>query len=182
MQRWNEDTIRLYSNRVVTGPLHPVRRIHDPSLIRMINMLKPVYKRPESVLVVVYTAMDEVLVLLRCRPPDFWQSVTGSLCWEETDPLDAARRELREETGLDDEVDIVSCGVINRFPILPPWRHRYAPDVVENVEHVFRVCLPDRRSIVINPAEHSEYQWLPRAAAAAQVVSYTNQDAILQLP
>ncbi|MCK7576881.1 MAG: NUDIX domain-containing protein [Chromatiales bacterium] len=31
--------------------------------------------------------------------------MTGSLRWEETDPLDAARRELYEETGLGEEVD-----------------------------------------------------------------------------
>ena len=140
------------------------------------------YKRPESVLVVIYTATGEVLVLRRRQPPDFWQSVTGSLNWDETDPLDAARRELREETGLGDEVAVIACGVVNRFPILPPWRHRYAPDATENVEHMFRVHLPDRRPIVIHPAEHSEYQWLPRAAAAAKVASYTNRDAILQLP
>ena len=100
------------------------------------------YKRPESVLVVVYTAADEVLVLRRRQPPDFWQSVTGSLRWDETEPLDAARRELYEETGLGDEVTVVACGTVNRFPILPPWRHRYAPDARENIEHVFRIPLP----------------------------------------
>ena len=140
------------------------------------------WKRPESVLVVVYTAADEVLVLLRRQPPDFWQSVTGSLRWDETDPLAAARRELREETGLGDEAEIVACGVINRFPILPAWRHRYAPNVTENVEHVFRALLPERGLITLNPAEHSEYQWLPRAAAAAKVASWTNRGAILALP
>jgi dATP pyrophosphohydrolase len=140
------------------------------------------YKRPESVLVVVYTAADEVLVLLRRQPPDFWQSVTGSLRWDETDPLDAARRELREETGLGDAVEVVDCGATNRFPILPPWRHRYAPAVVENIEHVFRVCLPERWPITLNPAEHSEYEWLPQSAAAVRVTSYTNRDAILSLP
>ncbi|MFZ1642769.1 MAG: dihydroneopterin triphosphate diphosphatase [Candidatus Contendobacter sp.] len=140
------------------------------------------FKRPESVLVVVYTATGEVLVLRRRQPPDFWQSVTGSLRWDETDPLDTARRELYEETGLGDEVAVIACGVVNRFPILPPWRHRYAPDATENVEHVFRVLLPDRQPIVIHPAEHGEYQWLPRAAAAAKVTSHTNRDAILQLP
>jgi dATP pyrophosphohydrolase len=145
-------------------------------------MSSPRHKRPESVLVVVYTAAAEVLVLLRRQPPDFWQSVTGSLRWEETDPLDAARRELREETGLGDEVMVVDCGTVNRFPILPPWRHRYAPDATENIEHVFRVLLPERRPIVLNPAEHGEYEWLPRAVAAARVASYTDRDAILALP
>jgi len=140
------------------------------------------YKRPESVLVVVYTAAGEVLVLRRCQPPDFWQSVTGSLRWEEADPLDAARRELYEETGLGDEVEVIGCGTVNRFPILPPWRHRYAPDVVENLEHVFRVLLPEQRPIALNPAEHSKYEWLPRLTAATRVASWTNRDAILQLP
>lgn len=140
------------------------------------------YKRPESVLVVLYTVADEVLVLRRRQPSDFWQSVTGSLHWDETDPLDAARRELCEETGLSEDMEILSCDQINRFPILPPWKQRYAPDVVENIEHVFRACLPGRRSILLHAAEHSAYQWLPRAEAAACVSSYTNRDAILQLP
>ncbi|HRD66178.1 MAG TPA: dihydroneopterin triphosphate diphosphatase [Candidatus Competibacter sp.] len=143
---------------------------------------RPCYKRPESVLVVVYTTAGEVLVLCRRQPPGFWQSVTGSLRWDETDPLDAARRELREETGLSDAAEVIACGKINRFPILPPWRHRYAPDAAENVEHVFRVPLPERRPIVLNPDEHGQYEWLPRSAAAVRVASWTNRDAILQLP
>ncbi|MBK8182487.1 MAG: dihydroneopterin triphosphate diphosphatase [Candidatus Competibacteraceae bacterium] len=143
---------------------------------------QPRYKRPASVLVVIYTVGGEVLVLRRSQPPDFWQSVTGSLRWEEMNPLDAARRELYEETGLSHGVEVVDCQVINRFPILPPWRHRYSPDATENTEHVFRVPLPERLPILLNPAEHSEYQWLPRAMAASRVSSWTNRDAILQLP
>ncbi len=137
------------------------------------------YKRPESVLVVVYTVAGDVLLLRRCWPADFWQSVTGSLRWEETEPLQAACRELLEETGLGPGLQVQDCGRSNRFPILPPWQARYG-DATENTEHVFRVALPQRQPIRLNPTEHSELQWLPRQAAAAKASSYTNQEAILQ--
>lgn len=130
----------------------------------------------------VYTISGDVLLLRRRQPADFWQSVTGSLHWEETDPLITARRELREETGLDDAVTVVACGIANRFPILPSWRNRYTPDATENIEHVFRVELTERYTILLNADEHSELVWLPRAAATHRVSSWTNREAILQLP
>ena len=42
------------------------------------------FKRPESVLVVIYTRSRECLLLERTQPSGFWQSVTGSLRWGET--------------------------------------------------------------------------------------------------
>ena len=57
------------------------------------------FRRPESVLVVIYTVRFECLLLERVSPRGFWQSVTGTLHWRET-PADAAAREVREETGL----------------------------------------------------------------------------------
>ena len=139
------------------------------------------YKRPESVLVLVYTAASEVLLLRRVRPAAFWQSVTGSMEWSETEPRLTARRELFEETGIEVALsDIVDCYTTNQFPIKPAWRHRYAPNVKQNTEYVFRLVLPARRPITLCADEHSECLWLPRLAAADKATSYTNRDAILR--
>jgi len=140
-------------------------------------MTKQVFKRPESVLVVVYTRSGEVLMLRRCSPPDFWQSVTGSLKWGESPRL-AAARELYEETGLQVGSALEDCRYSVKFPIIEPWRTRYAPGVRENREHWFRLCLPARRQIRLHRGEHTEYRWLPAGRAASLANSWTNRDAI----
>ncbi|KRT55805.1 NUDIX domain-containing protein [endosymbiont of Ridgeia piscesae] len=84
------------------------------------------FKRPESVLVVVYTTGGEFLLLRRRSPSAFWQSVTGSLRWGES-PLQAARRELYEETGIMAGSLLNDLRHTERFPIVPPWRSRIHP-------------------------------------------------------
>jgi dihydroneopterin triphosphate diphosphatase len=134
------------------------------------------YKRPESVLVVVYNDAAEVLMLERTHPAGFWQSVTGSLRRDETSQA-AARRELHEETGL--ELDVRDCHRVNTFAILPAWRERYAPGTTSNREHVFVAACAGRPPVTLNPGEHVACRWLERAAAAELAFSYTNRDAIL---
>jgi dihydroneopterin triphosphate diphosphatase len=141
--------------------------------------LPPRPKRPESVLVAVYAATGKVLLLKRADHPDFWQSVTGSLTWEETDSRDAAMRELREETGIVASPDALrDLALTFRFPIFPQWRYRYAPEVSENLEHAFAYRVPEEEIIDLNPQEHTAFVWLPFAEAAARVTSWTNRKVI----
>ena len=137
----------------------------------------PSCKRPESVLVVVYSADSQVLMLRRHEPPTFWQSVTGSLEWGEL-PEQAARRELVEETGLDAGA-LEDCHDSHMFEIYQIWRHRYAEGVTENCEHVFRLVVPEVCPVTLDAVEHAEYVWLPRVEAAHRAYSYTNRQAIL---
>jgi len=134
------------------------------------------HKRPESVLVIVYTQNSQVLMLRRKYPHDFWQSVTGSLEWGEGAD-EAASRELEEETGLVEQ-NIQDCEFSQDFEIYPIWRDRYAPGVTQNKEHVYRLQLADVQDIQLDPKEHSEYQWLPREQAIELAFSPSNQQAI----
>ena len=143
-------------------------------------MSKPAeFRRPESVLVVVYTPALECLLLERVTPAGFWQSVTGTLGWNET-AADAAAREVREETGLT-PTGLRDSGRSQAFPILPAWRKRFAPDVKENLEHVWYLETPEPVAVTLNPAEHTAYEWLPLDAALARVSSWTNRAALERL-
>jgi dihydroneopterin triphosphate diphosphatase len=135
------------------------------------------YKRPESVLVLVYTRAGSVLLLERRQPAGYWQSVTGSLEWREPAAA-AAVREVREETGLEVASCIVDCRYSSRFEIIPPWRARYAPTDRVNTEHLFRVEYSTRPAVRINLSEHSRFQWLSRSEALQRASSRTNREAI----
>jgi dATP pyrophosphohydrolase len=141
------------------------------------------YKRPVSVLVVVYTRALEVLLLARADFPDHWQSVTGSQEPGET-LEDTALRELAEETGLDARLHggVRDWEVFRDFEIYPQWRHRYPPGTTHNREHAFGVEVARRLPVRLAPREHRQCAWLPWDEAAARCFSWTNREAILALP
>jgi len=142
-----------------------------------------VYKIPISVLVVVHTPALEVLLLERADRPGFWQSVTGSQEQEGELLRDTAVRELKGETGLDAARYELSDGrKQNRYEIYRNWRSRYAPGVTHNSEHVFGLRLPRPLEVVLAPREHVRYEWLPWREAAEKVFSWSNAEAIRELP
>jgi dATP pyrophosphohydrolase len=140
------------------------------------------HKIPISVLVVVYTADLQVLLLERADRPGFWQSVTGSQ--DEGETLEqTAVRELREETGLEAaRYRLTDWRKQNRYEIYQRWRHRYAPGITQNTEHVFGLLLPRPVSVALAPKEHLRYEWLAWRAAADKVFSWSNAEAIRELP
>ena len=138
-------------------------------------------KRPVSVLVVIHTPDLQILLLERATHPGYWQSVTGSQEDDET-LRDTARREVQEETGLTfPDAALRDWQQTNVYEIFPEWRHRYAPGVTHNTEHVFSLEIPAPCAIQLAPNEHSNYGWLPWQDAAPRCFSWSNRDAILAL-
>lgn len=139
----------------------------------------PRYKRPESVLVVVTTRTGKVLLLKRADHACFWQSITGSLEWDDASPARAAARELYEESGIAVAPETLKDWQLSqRYEILPEFRHRYEPGVTHNTEHFFSVELPDVCDIRLSPGEHLEYLWVDMPAAIERVFSWTNRVAL----
>lgn len=159
------------------------------------------YKIPESVLVVIHTTDLEVLLIERADRPGYWQSVTGSKDAEDEPLIETAVREVGEETGIHiaDESkgdrdrekggsQVVSLShlrdwhIFNIYEIYPVWRHRYAPGITHNTEHVFGLLVPRSIPITLAPREHLNHIWLPYREAADKCFSPSNAEAILQLP
>ena len=143
------------------------------------------HKIPQSVLVVVHTANLDVLLIERTDKDGYWQSVTGSLDYEGEPLIQAATRELFEETGIvadGEAIRLLDWQLTNTYDIYPIWRHRYAPGVTRNTEHVFSVCVPDNVPVILSPREHTRFAWHPWLEAADRCFSPSNAEAILQLP
>jgi dATP pyrophosphohydrolase len=159
-------------------------------------MHKP-YKIPESVLVVIHSPELDVLLIERADKPGYWQSVTGSKDTEDEPLQQTAIREVFEETGIrivdetsnaERQSNCVSISNLNNwqlsnvYEIYPVWRHRYAPGVTRNTEHVFGLLVPRDIPVVLAPREHTSQMWLPYREAADRCFSPSNAEAILQLP
>jgi dATP pyrophosphohydrolase len=150
-------------------------------------MTRP-YKIPESVLVVIHTPALDVLLIERADHPGYWQSVTGSKASAD-EPLEATcRREVAEETGIVIGSAAVPAEALtdwrmsNVYEIYPVWRHRYAPGVTHNTEHVFGLVVPPETPVVLSPREHLNHLWLPWREAADRCFSPSNAEAVLHLP
>jgi dATP pyrophosphohydrolase len=138
--------------------------------------------------VVIHTAGLDVLLIERADKPGFWQSVTGSKDSLDEPPAETAVREVAEETGIvvgSPDVPVAylrDWGLRNVYEIYPVWRHRYAPGVTHNTEHVFGLRVPAGIPVILNPREHLRFDWLPWQEAADRCFSPSNAEAILQLP
>ncbi len=134
-------------------------------------------RRPVQVLVYpVRRAGDdwEFLFLRRIRSRGgFWQGVTGGAEWGE--PLaEAARRELREETGLS-PVELEQIDFTYALPLDEEDRRLYGPEVEE---FVF-LALVEAGEPQLDPGEHDRWRWC-RFEEALELVEWPENKKALR--
>jgi 8-oxo-dGTP pyrophosphatase MutT (NUDIX family) len=134
------------------------------------------YRRPEKVLIYLYrrTANRGVEYLLLRREPSgnagsIWQTVVGSVRWNE-ELVEAARREIFEETGLTRLKGIMAFGYVFSFPFRLPPGHQsdYAPDVTAIRNTVFAAEVASSRPVHLSE-EHVGYAWFSYQEALDRV-------------
>ena len=130
---------------------------------------------------VIVVSAGAILLLPPDQPGEGWRPPGGGLEPRES-MADCARREVLEETGIDAARGrLERWSLVYTFEIYPHWRHRFAPGVLQNVEHVFALELALRPAVRIAPDEHVAFMWLPWREAAARCFSWSNRDAIVML-
>jgi len=128
--------------------------------------------------VVVYRD-DRVLVMHR-TDDRYWHVVAGVVEYGET-IADAARRELREESGLMG-ADLLDLGSPVTYPITPELRQRYGypEDLHEVTVHSFAAEAPAGWEPMLNE-EHDEYRWTTVEEAVAILHWPETREAVRRL-
>jgi dATP pyrophosphohydrolase len=72
--------------------------------------------------------------------------------------------------------------LVNHWEIYERWRHRYAPGITENTEHVFGLLVQHRFEPMLAPREHVGWVWREWSVAAEAVFSPSNAEALRLIP
>lgn len=146
------------------------------------------YRRPDKVIVYLFrrsmTGQTEYLLLWRAPSPNtgrIWQAVVGGARWHE-DLIEAARREVFEETGLTRLQGITAIGYAFAFPIRLPsgQQSAYAPGVTRIHNTVFAAEAVGARPISLSH-EHVGYGWFPYAEAMTRIHWPEEREALTRL-
>ena len=137
------------------------------------------FREPIQVLVYCFrrTNGGHEYLLLKTIPKrgSFWQGVTGAIEKGEN-PFDAAKRELKEETGIIPE-HIYELDYSYTLPVDPKWRSYYAPNVNKVTEQLF-IAEAKSTSKPSLSFEHNEYRWVGYTEGLNLLKWPKNKDAL----
>jgi dihydroneopterin triphosphate diphosphatase len=140
------------------------------------------YRIPTQVAVYCYHRVNDKilwLMLKRATPTNpCWQGVTGAP-FEDESLIDAARRELLEETSLQ-PISIVQSDYHYTYPVPSYNKHKFAPGVTEITEYVFVAQIDALHEKIMLTEEHSDYCWAEHDTAV-KLLTWSENKKSLQI-
>lgn len=136
-------------------------------------------RAPLQVLILPYrwTGDEPEYLILKVNDGDYWQFVAGGGEDDET-PLEAARRECREETGLEgDLLQLDSMTTIPRYHFLSA--DTWGDKVYVVPEYAF--ALKASQGKVLISREHTEYRWVTFKEGSRLLKWDSNRNALWEL-
>lgn len=138
-------------------------------------------RAPFQVLVLPYhrTGDDVVYALFRRADAGYWQGVAGGGENNES-PLEAARRELSEETGIGTGAELLALDSRSTIPVVNvTGDFSFGPDVLVLPEYAFGARCSS--SALVLSDEHTEYAWFSYREARDAVRWDSNRNALWEL-
>lgn len=139
-------------------------------------------RAPFNVLVYPYLKTGEsefVYALLKRADAGFWQGIAGGGEDNET-PLETARRETYEETGIPVDSELFQLDTIAPVPVTEfSVSHIWGEDVYVIPQYAFGVSVNNRDIVLSN--EHTEYKWLNYEQAYSLVKFDDDKTALWEL-
>jgi lipoyl(octanoyl) transferase len=160
-------------------PMHEVRDVLASKFAEVFE--RELVPREETIKLVKVLVHDRERVLLLHRKRErgnYWQPITGSI-EEGESPLQAARRELEEETGHAAEPDPID--LVQSFMIESQFLATKYPAPIIASEIGYAASLDSKQPVTLDALEHDTYGWFTFAEAYERIRWTDDREALERL-
>lgn len=137
---------------------------------------------PKQVLIIPYRMTNQKIeyCILKRKNMQIWQWVAGGVEDFDKDIMCAAKREMNEEIGISEDIDIVELECFTKIPVVNIVKEfRWGENVFYADEYSFAANISDK-PIKISE-EHSEYKWVSYDEARNLLKYDSNKSALWEL-
>lgn len=137
---------------------------------------------PKQVLIIPYRIINKKVeyCIFRRKDIQVWQWISGGVEDIDKDMISAAKREIYEETGILDDVNIIGLEGFTKIPVVNIVKEfKWGEDVFYSEEYSFAVNFEDKKIKISD--EHSEYKWTSYDKAKTLLKYDSNKSALWEL-